>query len=58
VNDVHEIVALVEDLVDFGGTFCELPLQASEHYVADDLRMRLITNLEHVFAVNDLVEAR
>ena len=58
VHDIHEIVAFIVDLVNFGATFGELAFKCESNDVLNYLWVRLVANFKDIFFVDLLIETR
>jgi len=57
VNNVNQVIALIEDFVNFGAAFAEFPAQCTLYAVRDDFGVRLIANSEDIVSGDNVVEA-
>ena len=57
MNNVDQVVALIEDFVNFGAAFTKFPAQCVFDAVRDDFRVRLVAHSEDIVLGNNVVES-
>jgi len=57
VNNVDQVVALIEDFVNFGAAFTKFPAQCVFDAVRDDFGVRLVAHSEDIVLGDNVVES-